>query len=292
MSACGNAAWAGGVASFTITTSSGSVNGQQVSQCTLSSVPLTFTSQPVGIGNTTYQWYFANGAVSCPQGNATSGWTAIAGATSSASSFIPPSSGTFTLACLVTPEGISGLPSQWANGCKTVVVNSFIAQSIIGNPYIIPFNPYTYLVSQEFGHSYSWTAYGGAVSSGQGTNQISVFWAATGPYQLMLIENNGVCSDTSYLDVENSFITQINETEFSLSNVQVFPNPTDVGFTIQSRQVKAGTVVQLYDQMGRMVLSDFISGESTYLNTSALASGIYLLRIPAYPGFTKKISIQ
>jgi hypothetical protein len=204
LSSCGNAAWAGGVASFTITTSSGSVNGQQVSQCTSSSVPLTFDSQPVGFGNTSYQWYFVNGSVSCPQGNATSGWTAIAGATSSTSSFVPPSSGTYTLACLVTPEGNTGLPSQWANGCKTVIVNNFTAQSIIGNPNITPFNPYTYLVSQVSGHTYSWTAYGGAVSSGQNTNQVSVIWAATGPYQVMLIENNGVCSDTSYLDVVGS----------------------------------------------------------------------------------------
>jgi hypothetical protein len=172
------------------------------------------------------------------------------------------------------------------------LVNNFTAQPIIGNPFIIPFSPYTYLVSQEIGHTYSWTAYGGAVSSGQGTNQISVFWAASGPYQLMLIENNGVCSDTSFLDVENSTITQISEAEQSLSNFLVFPNPTDVGFTIQSRQVKAGTVVQVYDQMGKLVLSDFISGELTYVNTSKLASGIYLLRMPAYPGFTKKISIQ
>ena len=629
LSACGNAAWAGGVASFNITTSSGSVNGQQVSQCTSSAVPLTFDSQPVGLGNTTVQWYFANGAVSCPQGNSTSGWSPIASATSSTSSFIPPSSGTYTLACLVTPEGITGLPSQWANGCKSVVVNSFTSQSIIGNPNITPFNPYTYLVSQVSGHTYSWTAYGGAVSSGQNTNQVSIIWAATGPYQVMLLENNGVCSDTSYLDVvgascaltvnvisidpttfcangqarliansssgvsyqwkldgtilpgqtndtllatasgsyqvvavldascsaisqpisltelpsltapqitlngspsscnsvaptltangnyatflwstgeisqsitptasgnysvsvsdingctaqsipqvvnlallppvdicvvsvdsltghnivvwEKPFTTLIdsfvvfresvvanvyepigtqaygdfstfidplsnplaqasryklglvdtcgtlsstsdmhktmhltlnlgvggtvnliwsgyeginfgsykiyrgtapdnmsllitiqsslnsytdltppsgtvyyqleivipgcNPTAFGFlssrsniantgtigfeqlnsDNVLVFPNPTDVGFTIQSRQVKSGTVVQLYDQMGRMVLSDFISGESTYMNTSVLASGIYLLRMPEYPGFTQKISIQ
>jgi hypothetical protein len=201
---CLTSGWAGGVASFNITTSSGSVNGQQVSQCTSSAVPLTFSSQPVGLGNTTYQWYFANGAVSCPQGNATSGWTAIAGATSSTSSFLPPSLGTYTLACLVTPEGTTGLPFQWANGCKTVVINSFTAQSIIGNPNITPFTPYTYLVSQTVGHTYTWTAYGGAVSTGQSTNQVSIIWAATGPYQVMLVENNGVCSDTSYLDVVSS----------------------------------------------------------------------------------------
>jgi len=292
LSSCGSAAWANGVASFNITTTPGSVDSQFSSQCSISPIPLSFSSQPVGLGNTTFQWYFVNGSASCPQGNSTSGWTAIAGATSSISSFVPSFSGIYTLACLVTPEGITGIPAQWANGCKTVAVNSFIAQTIIGNPSIIPFNPYTYLVSQVSGHTYSWTAYGGAVSSGQGSNQISVFWAATGPYQLMLVENNGVCSDTSYLDVENSTITQINQTEYSHSNIQVFPNPTDIGFTIQSRQVKAGTIVHVYDQMGRMVLSDSISGESTYMNTSTLASGIYLLSMPAYPEFTKKISIQ
>jgi len=292
LSTCGNAAWAGGVASFTITTSSGSVNGQQVSQCTSSSVPLTFDSQPVGLGNTSVQWYYINGSVSCPQGNSILGWTAIAGATSSASSFTPPTSGTFTLACFVTPEAITGLPAQWANGCKTVLVNSFTAQSVIGNPYIIPFNPYTYLVSQEFGHTYSWTAYGGAVSSGQGTNQISVFWAATGPYQVMLIENNGICSDTSYLDVENSFITQISETEFPISNVQVFPNPTDVGFTVQSNAILVGESIELLDQIGRVVLQTNAAVNSTYVSTAHLAKGIYFLRMLMHPGYSRKLIVN
>ena len=80
--------------------------------------------------------------------------------------------------------------------------------------------------------------------------------------------------------------------QLNLDDVVVFPNPTDVGFTIQSRQVKVGTIVQVYDQMGRMVISDYISGELTYVNTSTLASGIYLLRMPEYPGFTQKISVQ
>ena len=292
LSTCGNAAWAGGVASFNITTSSGAVNGQQVSQCTSSSVPLSFTSQPVGLGNTTYQWYFANGAVSCPQGNSTSGWAAIAGATSSTSSFIPPSSGTYTLACLVTPEGITGLPSQWANGCKSVVVNNFTAQSIIGNPSILPFTPYLYLVSQTVGNSYLWTAYGGAISSGQGSNQVNVVWAATGPYQLMLIENNGVCSDTSYLDVENSFITLINESEQSLSNVLVFPNPTDVGFTIQSNAILAGESIELLDQVGRVIIQTNAAVNSTYVSTAHLAKGIYFLRMPMHPGYSRKLIVN
>jgi hypothetical protein len=292
LSSCGNAAWAGGLASFTITTSSGSVNTQQVSQCTSSSVPLTFDSQPVGLGNTSYQWYYANGSVSCPQGNTTSGWTSIAGATSSTSSFVPPSSGTYTLACLVTPEGIIGIPAQWASGCKTVVVNNFTAQPIIGIQSITPFNPYTYLVSQVSGHTYSWTAYGGAVSSGQGSNQISVVWAATGPYQLMLIENNGVCSDTSYLDVENSTITQISETEFSLSNVLVFPNPTDVGFTIQSNAIIGGESIELLDQVGRVVIQTNAAVNSTYMSTANLAKGIYFLRLPKHPGYSRKLIVN
>ena len=292
LSTCGNAAWAGGVASFSITTLPGSVDSQFSSQCSNSSIPIYFTSQPVGLGNTTYQWYVTNGAVSCPQGNATSGWTAIAGAITSFSSFIPPSSGTYTLACLVTPEGNTGLPTQWASGCKTVVVNSFTAQSIIGNPSILPFTPYLYLVSQTVGNSYLWTAYGGAISSGQGSNQVNVVWAATGPYQLMLIENNGVCSDTSYLDVENSTITQISETEHSLSNIQVFPNPTDVGFTIQSAAILAGESIELLDQVGRVVLQTNAAVNSTYVSTAHLAKGIYFLSMPIHPGYSRKLIVN
>jgi hypothetical protein len=289
---CGNAGWAEGVASFSITTSSGSVNGQQVEQCAPSSVPLSFTSQPVGLGNSAFQWYFINGSAACPQGNATSGWTAIAGATSSTSSFVLPSFGTFTLACLVTPEGITGLPSQWANGCKTVVVNSFTAQTINGNQNISPFTSYTYLVNQTAGHTYSWTAFGGAVSSGQNTNQVSVIWAATGSYQLMLIESNGVCSDTSYLDVENSTITQINETEHTLSNVQVFPNPTDVGFIIQSNAIMAGESIELLDQVGRLVLQTNAAVNSTYVSIAHLAKGIYFLRLPKHPEYSRKLIVN
>jgi hypothetical protein len=292
LSSCGSAAWAGGVASFTFTTWQGTVNGQQVSQCSASSVPLSFTEQPVGFGNATFQWYVANGAVSCPQGNSTSGWTAIAGVTSSTSSFVPPSSGTYTLACLVTPEGNTGLPSQWANGCKTVIVNSFTAQTIIGNPNIIPFTPYLYLVSQTAGNTYTWTAYGGAISSGQGSNQVNVVWAATGPYQVMLIENNGACSDTSYLDVEGSSITQINETEQTHSNIHVFPNPTDVGFTIQSAAIIAGESIELLDQVGRVIFQTNAAVNSTYISTAHLAKGIYFLRLPKHPGYSRKLIVD
>ena len=292
LSSCGSAAWANGVASFNITTTPGSVDSQFSSQCSISPIPLSFSSQPVGLGNTTFQWYFVNGSASCPQGNSTSGWTAISGATSSTSSFVPAFSGIYTLACLVTPEGITGIPAQWANGCKTVTVNSFIAQTIIGNPSIIPFNPYTYLVSQVSGHTYSWTAYGGAVSSGQGSNQISVIWAATGPYQLMLIENNSECSDTSYLDVENSTITQINETENAFSNFQVFPNPTDVGFTVQSTAIISGESIELLDQVGRVILQTNTAVNSTYVSIAHLAKGIYFLRLSCHPCNSRKIIVN
>jgi hypothetical protein len=201
---CGTPGWAQGAASFTITSSAGQVNSAAVQQCGNSPVALSFDSAPNGLGNATYQWYVQSGNVPCPQGNLTAGWQMVSGGNAANASFTPPSNGTYTLACLVTPEANTGLSTQWANGCKVVQISSFTAQSIIGNPNITPFTPYTYLVNQIPGNTYNWQVTGGAISSGQGSNQVSVIWASTGPYLLQLIESNGICSDTTSLNIVSS----------------------------------------------------------------------------------------
>jgi hypothetical protein len=201
---CGTPGWAVGAASFTITSSAGQVNSTSVQQCGNGAVALSFNNLPNGLGNASYQWYVQNGNVACPQGNSTAGWQIINGANTANTSFTPPGNGSYTLACLVTPEAITGIPAQWANGCKSVVTSSYTAQSIIGNPNITPFSPYTYLVNEIIGNTYTWQVTGGAISSGQNTNQVVVIWASTGPYLLQLIESNGVCSDTSSLSIQSS----------------------------------------------------------------------------------------
>ena len=88
----------------------------------------------------------------------------------------------------------------------TVIVNPVpISQQIIGNPSITPFQPYTYIVNNTAGNTYTWIPQNGAVQTGQGTNSVNVIWAGSGPYSITLIQTNAYgCSDTTSLMVINS----------------------------------------------------------------------------------------
>lgn len=87
--------------------------------------PANMTVAPSGgTGTFSYQWYYQSGAVSCPSGTATSGWTLIGGATSA--TYNPPAgvTSTITYAVQVDPTGspdCSG--ATWAGNCVTVTIN-------------------------------------------------------------------------------------------------------------------------------------------------------------------------
>ena len=160
-------------------------------------------SAPLNLTSYSLQWYYRDGSNSCPTGNSTAGWTPIAGETSL--TYTPSEfEGSRTFACFVTPSAIYGIPANWVSGCKTVSYYSFNAQAIIGNPNIAPFSAVTYAVNPISGNSFNWSITNGAITSGQGTNVITVLWGQNGPYQVSLTESNGLCSDVSTLLVVNS----------------------------------------------------------------------------------------
>jgi ELWxxDGT repeat protein len=68
-----------------------------------------------------------------------------------------------------------------ASGCATtlnypVLVNQSPSPSITGNNSVCRSSSQTYSVVNNAGNTYSWTASGGTIASGQGTNQITVNW--------------------------------------------------------------------------------------------------------------------
>ena len=163
----------------------------------------TFTvTAPLNLASYAAQWYYREGTAGCPSGNSTAGWELIAGANSL--SFTPSEfTGTRTFACFITPSAIYNIPASWAIGCRTVSYYAFSAQAIIGNPNITPFSSVTYAVNPISGHTYNWNITNGAITSGQGTNVITVLWGQNGPYQVTLTEGNNTCNDTSTLLVVN-----------------------------------------------------------------------------------------
>ena len=186
-------------------TTAGVIENESVQQCNRNVVNLSFIVPPgIGFGNVSYQWYVANGFVSCPQGGSTNGWQPIPGATASTASFTPSGVGIYTLACFVIPEASTGFAPEWASDCKVVETSSLTAQAIVGNPNIIPFVPFTYLVTEIPGHSYTWSVNGGTISNGQNSYQVTVIWGALGPYSIELVETDGICTVSSSFTVINS----------------------------------------------------------------------------------------
>jgi hypothetical protein len=270
---CGTPGWAQGAASFTITSSAGQVNNTLVQQCEIAPVELSFTSAPIGLGNVAYQWYYQNGEVGCPQGSSTFGWQMLSGGNAATASFTPPTAGTYTLACFVNSETGVGL---WASGCKVVIQSTFDAQTIIGSTDVVPFTQTPYLVSQITGHTYQWTATGGAIASGQGTNFVNVVWSNTGPYILQLTESDGICSDFSVLELGG--VTGIeNEDD---GGIKIYPNPAKDFVIVESSNQLQGAY-EIYDLAGKLLQS----GQLNKTNNQSIAfinphsPGFYLLRL-------------
>jgi hypothetical protein len=174
--------------------------------CYNQEAPLLSLNSPLNIAGYDIQWYYYDGIASCPSGTETANWTIISQAnepTLQPMYFL----GTRTFACFITPTPSSGLPPSWASGCTTLSYSQLTAQTILGNTNAIPFSLFNYAVIPTLGHYYYWTATNGTITAGQSTNSVSVLWGQTGPYQISLVESNGICSDVSSLLVVNGECT-------------------------------------------------------------------------------------
>ena len=74
--------------------------------------------------------------------------------------------------------------------------------------------------------------------------------------------------------------------------VIIYPNPSTGSFTIQTN-TPASQSVQMFNMLGRMVLTETINGTTT-VNADSLPAGVYLIRIGSSPAnlINRKIIIQ
>ncbi len=82
--------------------------------------------------------------------------------------------------------------------------------------------------------------------------------------------------------------------EYNLSNIQVFPNPVTDKLNIElSKTTESGFKVELYDILGKKVLSEMKEGNSAIIDLSNYVSGIYMLKcIISDKVITKKVIVE
>lgn len=159
-----------------------------------------------------------------------------------------------------------------------VTVDSFnIAYSpIVGSNSAIVFSTTDYSTAFDSSADYYWELENGAISSGQGTNQISVQWFDD-PYGVVhLYASNGCSSftDSMVVSLGYSGINSMDE-----RSINIAPNPTSENFQIFS-DIPISSV-QIFDITGSLITSLPISSfsETISVNISHLPSGTYFIGI-------------
>ncbi len=120
----------------------------------------------------------------------------------------------------------------------------------------------------------------GTITSGQGTNEITVDWTATGPGIVELVYTWGQnCKGTAVLQVGvKQCISSLSEPH--LAGVYVLPNPFQQHVYVRfERPLQAGAWVRLTSANGQIIAEQKLTDENTLLHTGHLPAGIYLLQV-------------
>ena len=180
-------------------------------------------------------------------------------------------------ACNFNPEA-----TEDDGSCDFVILSS-----ISGNFSPIIFNSETYTYSSTTGSTYEWTCTGGAIQTGNGTNEIEVVWSATGAGEVCVTETTAdECSGEQVCSAIAILPTNIEEQ--MLPFINIFPNPASTSVTISIDESLINASYQLFDAQGRKVKEGLLVAASTALNTTALASGNYVISIETDQGVVRQ----
>ncbi|TAE86414.1 MAG: T9SS C-terminal target domain-containing protein [Bacteroidetes bacterium] len=130
------------------------------------------------------------------------------------------------------------------------------------------------ITANETGATYQWIDCNNANAPITGETNQSFTATANGNYAVIVTKNT--CSDTSACVA----ITKVggNKIEALHSNFQVFPNPNNGTFSLQTNYSALGTV-SITNALGELVFSEIIKAPKAEINLSAFGSGVYFVEV-------------
>ncbi|OQB61738.1 MAG: Protein metal binding site [Bacteroidetes bacterium ADurb.Bin141] len=161
---------------------------------------------------------------------------------------------------------LKGAPSL-----KTVNGTAVVCPNATGISYDVPLYA---------GVTYNWIVPAGAtITSGQGTNAITVDWGATGGRVLCFMSNNcGNCTASITVST-NCRMAQSSAQNERLNSISVYPNPSEGIYQIDFAQESINGLMEVTDMQGRIILQQRIFGANQTIDITGFNNGIYLLRI-------------
>ncbi|OFY73797.1 MAG: hypothetical protein A2236_12360 [Bacteroidetes bacterium RIFOXYA2_FULL_33_7] len=129
----------------------------------------------------------------------------------------------------------------------------------------------------NFGTSWQWD-FGDTITSTEQYPQHS--YTSTGVKTVQLITNSDYCSDTAYYTI--TVLNDVgNNNQFSIVNFQllIYPNPATNELKVKREKLKVGCKIELYDLLGRKVLSKELQEQEQIIDVSKIGKGVYLYNI-------------
>jgi hypothetical protein len=225
--------------------------------------PFTLTSSDYACNNnpgSTYEWTITNGVITAGQG--TSNVTVLWG---------EEGAGTLTVVETNT-EGCSGTPAT----IEVTIECATTATTIDGPLGPNALTETTYTCNGVATSTFEWTISNGVITSGQGTNSVTVLWAATGLGSISVQETTNANCTGDLISI-NVVVIPTSIDELNESNLFLYPNPAKEEITLQTNQSSIGSLYIIVDQTGKQIASGKITGTNTTIKLDQFASGMYTI---------------
>lgn len=154
--------------------------------------------------------------------------------------------------------------------------------SITGNENVLVNAEEIYTVTKRAGSSYSWSVSNGSITSGLGSNQITVVWnsvAGIGAINVSETNASGCKGNTKTRNVTiNNNTVGINKLDFDKAIV-VSPNPSKGKFNINLNEIDELLTIQINNIDGKLVFEAKNQTKSIDIDLSSVEKGAYFIKI-------------
>jgi hypothetical protein len=134
----------------------------------------------------------------------------------------------------------------------------------------------TYTCNGAANSTFEWTISNGVITSGQGTNTVTVLWAGTGLGSISVQETTNANCMGDLISI-NVVVIPTSIDELNESNLFLYPNPANDEITLQTNQSSIGSLYIIVDQTGKQIASGKITGTNTTIKLDQFASGMYTI---------------
>lgn len=197
------------------------------------------------------------------------------------------STGATSSSAVVTPTTSSTYTVTGANGVCTGT--AVVSLTVNPSPTVTAVSSSSVLCS---GSSATLTGNGATTYTwNTGSNSATIVVSPTTTTTYTLSGTSGGCNNSVVITQSVSTCTGMENVANSKNAVVVYPNPNNGIFFIETDNSLKNTVIEMYDAVGRKVLTRTSNEERTQIDMSEMAKGIYVIKISSGTGELKPVRV-